>query len=80
MYDLCYSILTHTQTLLCISIIHCVKSVGIRSFPDPCFVAFGLNMETYGAVFNRNTEKCGPRKAPNTDTFYALIITKNEFK
>ena len=30
-----------------ISLLHCVKSVRIRSFPGPYFPAFGLNMERY---------------------------------
>ena len=33
------------------SILHCVKSVRIRSFSGPYFQAFGLNMERYGVSF-----------------------------
>ena len=54
---------------------HCVKSVRIRSFSDPYFASFGLNMERYG-VSLRIQSKCvkiWTRKTPNTDTFHAVI-------
>ena len=40
---------------------HCVKSVRIWSFSGPCFSAFGLNTERYGA-FSPNAGKYGPEK------------------
>ena len=43
---------------------HCVKSVRIRSYSDPDFPAFRLNMERYGKMRTRIT--------PNTNTFYAV--------
>ena len=51
--------------------IHCMKSVGIRSFSGPYFPAFGLNTGRYG-VFLRTQSECrkiGTRKTLNTDTF-----------
>ena len=41
--------------------IHCVKSVGIRSFSGTYFPAFGLNTE-YLSVFSLNAGKYGPEK------------------
>ena len=43
---------------------HCVKSVRVRSYSDPHFPAFGLNMERYGKMWTRIT--------PNTNAFYAV--------
>ena len=41
---------------------HCVKSVRIRRFSGPYFLAFGLNTENYEAsfVFSPNEGKYGP--------------------
>ena len=36
-------------------IIHCVKSVRIRSFSGPHFPAFGLNTERYSVHMRENT-------------------------
>ena len=38
-------------------IIHCVKSVLIRSFSGPYFPAFGLNTERYSVQIRENTDK-----------------------
>ena len=49
------------------SLIHCVKSVGIRSFSGADFPAF---------VSLRVQSECGEkrtRKTPNTDTFHAVM-------
>ena len=62
-----------------VSVIHCAKSVRIRSFSGPYFPAFGLNTERYG-VSVRIQSECGKirtRKTPNTDTFYAVILFSN---
>ena len=40
-------------------VLHCVKSVPIRSYSAPHFHAFGLNTERY-SVFSPNAGKCGP--------------------
>ena len=55
--------------------IHYVKSVHIRSFSGPYFLAFGLNTERY-SVSLRIQSGCGKirtGKTPNTDTFHAVI-------
>ena len=46
-------------------ILHCVKSVRIRSYSGPIFPAFGLNTKRYRvteylSVFSPNARKCGP--------------------
>ena len=51
-------------------VLHCVKSVCIRSFSDPYFPAFGLNMERYSVC-----EKIRTRKTPNTDTFHEMLLS-----
>ena len=47
-------------------LVHCVKSIHIRSFSGPYFIAFGLNTEwyrsTYLSVFSQNVWKYGPEK------------------
>ena len=40
--------LTMMTELLSFNHLHCVKSVRIRSFSIPYFLAFELNMERYG--------------------------------
>ena len=53
---------------------HCVKSVRIRSFSGPHFLAFGLNTERYFETLSIQS-KCGKiwtRKTPNTDNFQAV--------
>ena len=60
-------------------IIHCVKSVRIRSYSGPHFPAFGLNTERYGVSLHSQS-KCGKmrtRVTLNLDTFYAVIILGN---
>ena len=58
-------------------IIHCVKSVHIRSFSGPYFPAFGLNKDRFSASLRIQfkCEKIRTIKTPNTDTLYAVIIT-----
>ena len=48
------------------NVLHCVKSVRIRSYSGPYFPAFGLNIQS----------ECGKirtRIIPNTDTLYAVL-------
>ena len=50
---------------------HCVKSVRIRSYSSPYFLAFRLNTETYSVSLLIQSE-CGiipTRITPSTDTF-----------
>ena len=56
-----------------------MKSVSIRSYSGPHFPAFGLNTETYGVSLRIQSE-CGKiriRVTPNTDTFYAVTVSKS---
>ena len=53
--------------------IHFVKSVFIRSFSGPYFPTFRLNT-LHVSIFSLNAEKYRLEKAPNTDTFKAVII------
>ena len=56
---------------------HCVKIVRVRSYSDPLFYAFGLNIERY-YVSLRIQSECGKmrtRITPNTDPFYAVKVT-----
>ena len=58
--------------------LHFVKSVGIWSFSDPYFPAFGLNTERY-SVSLRILSKCGKmrsRKTPNMNTFHAVCFSQ----
>ena len=59
--------------------IHCVESVRIRSYSGPYFPAFGLNTERYSVSLRIQSEceKMRTRITPNTDTFYAAIVTQN---
>ena len=55
-----------------------VKSVRIRSFSGPYFLALGLNTRRYG-VSPRIQYECGKirtRKTPNEDNFYAVVSNK----
>ena len=47
-----------------VNVLHCVKSVHIRSFSGPYFPAFGLNKQRskYLSVFNPNAGKYVPKK------------------
>ena len=55
--------------------VHCVKSVRIRSYSGPHFLAFGLNTERYEASLRIQSEcrKMRTRITPNTDTFRAVL-------
>ena len=53
---------------------HCVKIVRFE-FSGPYFPAFGLNTERY-AVSQSKCGKMQTRKIPNTDSFYAVLISK----
>ena len=57
--------------------LHYVKGVRIRSFSGPYFPAFGLNTERYSVSFRIQSEyrKIRTRITPNTDTFYAVLIS-----
>ena len=57
--------ITVNQLLLALNHYHCVKSVRMRSFPDPYFVSLRIQFE-YG--------KIRTRKALNTDTFYTVHV------
>ena len=58
-----------------INIIHCVKSVRIRSYSGPHFSAFGLNTERcrVSLRIQSRCRKMQSRITPNTDTFHAVI-------
>ena len=46
-----------------LDIMHCMKSVRIRSFSGPYFPAFGLNTDRYSVSLRiQNVGKCGPKK------------------
>ena len=60
--------------LLLIPMLHCLKSVHIRSYSGPHFSAFGLNTYRH-SVSLRIQSECGKmrtRITPNTDTFHAV--------
>ena len=54
---------------------HWVKSVHIRSYSGPHFLAFGLNTERYSVslCIQSKCEKVQTRITPNTDTFHAVF-------
>ena len=56
--------------------IHCVKSVRIRSYSGPHFLAFGLNTERYSLSLRIQSEcrKIRIRITPNTDTFHTKML------
>ena len=58
--------------------IHCVKSVRIRSFSGPCFLVFGLTTERYGVSLRSQSEceKIRTRKSPNADNFHPVVIIR----
>ena len=65
----------HGRNFQRLSNIHYVKSICIRSFSGLYFSAFGLNTESYSSSLCISSE-CGKiwtRKAPETDTFHAVI-------
>ena len=57
-------------------VIHCVKSVRIRSHSGLHFPTFGLNKERYSVSIRIQSEcrKIQTKITPNTDTFYAVIL------
>ena len=65
-----------SEKVIKIKLYYCVKSVRIRSFSGPYFLAFGLNTERYW-VSLRILSKCGKirtRKTTNTGTFHAVYV------
>ena len=68
-----HSFLKLSRTLK--ELLHCVKSVRIRSYSGQYFPTFGLKRELYG-VSLRIQSKCRKirtRITPNTVTFYPMI-------
>ena len=59
--------------------VSCLKIVRIQKFSGPHFPAFGLNMEIYSVnlLIQSKREKYGPKKTPNTDTFYTVVNCAN---
>ena len=57
----------HCNTYRGCSWSHCLKSVRIRSYSDPYFLAFGLHTDRYEVCENIRT-----RITSNTDTFHAV--------
>ena len=51
--------------------LHCVKSVRVRSFSGPYFLAFGLNTEIYSARMGGGIRT---RITPNTYVVYSPIF------
>ena len=65
-------------------LIHCVKSVRIRSCSSPHFSRIfphsdWIRRDTYLSVFSPNVGKIPTRAIKNTDTFYAVIIIHRIF-
>ena len=58
-------------------VIHCEKSVRIRSYSGPHFPALKLNTERYSVSLRIQSEygKMLTRIIPNTETFYGVILT-----
>ena len=57
---------------------HCVKIVRVRSYSDPLFYAFGLNIERYYGSLRIQSE-CGKmrtRITPNADTVYTVYYAE----
>ena len=61
------------------TVLHCVKSVRIRSFSGPHFSTFGLNREIFSRI-QPERGKMQTGKTPNTDTFYAVLLSYLKFK
>ena len=61
------------------TVLHFVKSVSIRSFSGPHFSTFGLNREIFSRIQSERG-KMQNGKAPNTDTFYAVLLSSLKFK
>ena len=58
------------------TLLHCVKSVRIRSCSGPHFPAFKMNTERYSVslCFQSDCGKMWTRTTPNTDTLCAVLI------
>ena len=54
-------------------ILHCVKSVRIRSYSGPHFPAFGLNTDRVSLRIHSECGKMRTRITPNRDTFHASL-------
>ena len=63
------------DNLLLVNPLHCVKSVRIRSYSDPYFLAFRLNTERYEVSFRIQCKyaKIRTRMTLNTETFLAVL-------
>ena len=74
--QLVYHQILRTKFFLIWYLTHCIKSVRIRPYSGPYFLAFGVNTETYSAslYIQSECEKIWTRITPNTDTFYAVTI------
>ena len=59
-----------------------VKNVRARSYSGPYFPPFGLNTEKYGLSLRIQSEcqKIRTRLTPNTDTFYAVQVLRQELR
>ena len=59
---------------------HYVKSIRIWSYSGPHFPAFGLNTDRYEVSLRIQFQcrKMRTRISPNTDTFYAVYILKED--
>ena len=65
-----------TENFTFCTVIHCVKSVRIRSYSGPHFPAFGMNTESYSVPL-RIPSECGEmwtRITPYTDIFHAVHV------
>ena len=58
-------------------LLHCVKSVRIRTVSSSYFPAFWLNTERYGISLCIQSKwgKIRTRKSPNTDTFHLALVS-----
>ena len=56
-------------------LLHCVKSIRIRSYSGPHFLTFGLNSKRYSVSLRIQSEceKMRTKITPNTSTFYAVL-------
>ena len=59
---------------------HWVKSVRIRSYSDPHFLAFGLNTERYGyfSVFSLNVGKCGKNEDQSNSEYGHFVRSRKQ--
>ena len=56
---------------------HCVKSIRIRSYSGPHFLAFELN--TVSLLIQSEYGKMLTRITPNTDTFHAVLKIREHY-